>query len=178
MTNETKVVLVDTFDTEIGVMDKNQAHLHGALHRAISVFIFNSKKEWLLQRRAENKYHSPGEWTNTCCTHPFPNEDYHQAALRRLKEEMGISPEIEEQFRQIYKAELDNGMTEHELDAVFIGFSDEIPHPDPLEVAEYRYVKTKDLVADVTKNPHNYTPWFLKFYPRIEEVIAEKGLNG
>ncbi len=172
--DKTQVVLIDNHDTEIGIMEKNEAHIKGVLHRAVSVFIFNAKGEWLLQRRAFHKYHSPGEWSNTCCTHPFPNESYLAAAKRRLSEEMGLSPTIEEEFRTIYKAELGNGMIEHEYDTVFIGYSDQLPEINPDEIAEYKYVSTQDLDQDIQLNPNHYTLWFRKFYPRIQEVITEK----
>ncbi|MEG1615611.1 MAG: isopentenyl-diphosphate Delta-isomerase [Bacteroidales bacterium] len=174
MTKQNYVVLVDPSDKEIGIMEKNQAHLEGVLHRAVSVFIFNSKGEWLLQRRASHKYHSAGEWSNTSCTHPFRGETYHEAAQRRVFEEMGIKPQIQQKFQFIYKAELCNEMTEHELDTVFIGFSDEEPVINESEVCDYRYMTTSDLLKEVEHFPERYTPWFKKLFPRIKDLIEKE----
>ncbi len=115
------VVLVDQDDQKLGLMEKQQAHVAGLLHRAFSVFVFNSKGELMIQQRAASKYHSPTLWTNTCCSHPRDNETYEQAAHRRLEEEMGFDCELEYKFNFIYKAHLENDLIEHELDHVFIG---------------------------------------------------------
>ena len=117
----TKVVLVDETDLETGTMEKMEAHLLGVLHRAFSIFIFNSKGEFLLQQRAQGKYHNGGLWTNTCCSHPNPGEDILKAASRRLSEEMGFQTSLSPAFTFIYKASFDNGLTEHEFDHVFTG---------------------------------------------------------
>ena len=118
------VILVDENDNETGMMEKMEAHQKALLHRAISVFICNTKGEWLLQRRASNKYHSSCLWTNACCSHPHPGETYSKAASRRLKEEMGIETLLTEIFSFTYKANMENGLTEHELDHVFVGITD------------------------------------------------------
>ncbi|MEG1198654.1 MAG: isopentenyl-diphosphate Delta-isomerase, partial [Algoriella sp.] len=118
------VVLVDQDDQKLGLMEKQQAHVAGLLHRAFSVFVFNSNGELMIQQRAASKYHSPTLWTNTCCSHPRDNETYEQAAHRRLQEEMGFDCDLEFKFSFIYKAHLDNNLTEHELDHVFIGTFD------------------------------------------------------
>ncbi|MBF0596599.1 isopentenyl-diphosphate Delta-isomerase [Faecalibacter rhinopitheci] len=154
------VVLVDHQDQELGLMEKQQAHVAGLLHRAFSVFVFNSKGELMLQQRAATKYHSPTLWTNTCCSHPRENETYLDAAHRRLQEEMGFNCELFHKFHFIYKANLDNGLTEHELDHVFIGIYDEEPILNKHEVMAYRWVEMDDLKKDIEKNPHNYTAWF------------------
>lgn len=154
------VVLVDREDQELGLMEKQQAHVAGLLHRAFSVFIFNSKGELMLQQRAATKYHSPTLWTNTCCSHPRQDETYKNAATRRLIEEMGFECELSYKFKFIYKANLDNGLTEHELDHVFIGIFDGEPHLNPSEVMAYRWVEMEDLKKDMQKNPQNYTAWF------------------
>ena len=154
------VVLVDREDNELGLMEKQQAHVAGLLHRAFSVFIFNSKGELMLQQRASSKYHSPTLWTNTCCSHPRENESYLEAAHRRLIEEMGFDCNLTFKFNFIYKANLDNGLTEHELDYVFVGVFDEEPNLNPLEVMAYRWVEMEDLKKDIDKNPQNYTAWF------------------
>lgn len=164
-----KVILVDKNDTEIGTMEKMEAHEKALLHRAISVFIFNSKGEWLLQRRALNKYHSNGLWTNTCCSHPFPNETSLEAANRRLKEEMGLESNLEEIFHFIYKAPLDNKLTEHELDHVFIGTTNKEPFINSDEVMEWKYISYSDLLADLQNSPEDYTVWFRKIFERVNE---------
>lgn len=157
---EEYVVLVDREDNELGLMEKQQAHIAGLLHRAFSVFIFNSKGELMLQQRAASKYHSPTLWTNTCCSHPRENETYKDAANRRLMEEMGFESELSFKFHFIYKANLDNGLTEHELDHVFVGTFDGEPKLNSDEVMAYRWVEMDDLKKDMKKNPQNYTAWF------------------
>ncbi len=159
-TKEEYVVLVDEQDNEIGLMEKMEAHEKGLLHRAFSVFLFNSKKEFLLQRRALSKYHSGGLWTNTCCSHPRNGETTLNAAKRRLQEEMGFVCEIEEQFSFIYKKELDNNLTEHELDHVFFGQYEGKIDFNQDEVMDYKYVKLDDLLLDMQNNPDDYTVWF------------------
>jgi isopentenyl-diphosphate delta-isomerase len=115
----TEVILVDSEDNPIGTMEKMEAHEKGLLHRAFSVLIFNSKGQMLLQKRARSKYHSGGLWTNTCCSHPAPNESVAEAAKRRLKEEMGIDAEPKFAYKFIYKTPLDQNLVEHEVDHVF-----------------------------------------------------------
>lgn len=154
-----QVVLVNEHDNEMGFMAKLEAHEKGLLHRAFSVFIFNTKGELLLQQRAYGKYHSEGLWSNTCCSHPLPNESTSVAAVRRLQEEMGLTASLQFLYSFLYKAELENGLTEHELDHVFWGVSDELPMINTLEVASYKYVSLEDLVADLKKNPTTYTEW-------------------
>ncbi len=154
------VVLVDEQDIATGVMEKIQAHREGRLHRAVSVFIFNSKNELLLQQRAGSKYHSAGLWTNTCCSHPRPGEAAGEAAIRRLHEEMGLSGNLRAAFTFIYKAQFDNGLTEHEFDHVFIGITNEAPVPDKTEVADWKYMNIAQLEADIKNHPEQYTEWF------------------
>ncbi len=154
------VVLVDERDNETGVMEKLEAHREGKLHRAISVFIFNSKNEMLLQRRALDKYHSGGLWTNACCSHPRQGEIVYYAAIRRLYEEMGLKCVLEEVFSFVYKAHLDHNLTEYEFDHVFMGTTDELPVPDSSEVAEWRYMSADQLEADISDHPEQYTEWF------------------
>jgi isopentenyl-diphosphate delta-isomerase len=155
-----EVQLVNPNDEPIGSMEKLEAHQKGLLHRAISVLIFNSKGEMLLQRRALKKYHSPGLWTNTCCSHPYPFEIPKDAASRRLNEEMNIESKLNFAFKFIYKTEFSNGLIENELDHVFIGYSDETPHLNTDEAVAFRWVTIKDLQRDIEKNPENYTVWF------------------
>lgn len=154
------VVLVDEHDNEVGVMEKQEAHVQGALHRAISVFIFNSKNELLLQQRAGDKYHSALLWTNTCCSHPRQGEAVADAAVRRLQEEMGITCPLEKAFSFVYKADFDNGLTEHEYDHVFIGVSDSVPVPDSNEVASWKYISSAELKTSMADNPNEFTEWF------------------
>lgn len=155
-----KVILVDKLDNPIGEMEKQEAHVKGLLHRAFSIFIFNDKEEILLHQRAHHKYHSGGLWTNTCCSHPRPGELTHDAANRRLVEEMGMVCTLKVQFSFIYKAKLDNDLFEHELDHVFFGKSTEKPIPNKDEVADYKYLSIKSIQQDLIHNSNRYTAWF------------------
>lgn len=170
------VILVDENDNELGVMNKLDAHRPPVLHRAFSVFIFNSKNEMLLQQRAAGKYHSAGLWTNACCSHPLPGEATPKAALRRLKEELGFETGLEKIFAFTYKADFDNGLSEHEYDHVFVGFYDGHVHADPEEVAAYRYVSIKDIGEWLRTRPEQFTAWFHIAFPRICEWMKERGL--
>ena len=155
-----QVILVNELDEEIGTMEKLEAHQKGLLHRAFSVFVFNSKKELLLQKRAIGKYHSEGLWTNTCCSHPSPNETIEEAAVRRLNEEMGYNCFVVKTFSFIYDVALDNELIEHELDHVVIGISDENPVLNPDEASDFEW-KTIDLIKnEMELYPNNYTSWF------------------
>lgn len=164
---EEQVILVDGTDHEIGNAEKLYAHQHGLLHRAISVFIFNSKGEWLLQKRAANKYHSGGLWTNACCSHPRIGESVELAAVRRLKEEMGIECELKFLFSFRYRAEVGNDLVEHELDHVFIGTSDSIPNPDAEEAEEWKYCATEEIASGLASHPEEFTAWFVKIFTRV-----------
>lgn len=170
---EEQVILVNERDEPIGLMGKMEAHEKGLLHRAFSVFIFNSKQEVLLQQRASCKYHSPNLWTNTCCSHPRACETNLQAGERRLQEEMGMQVPLEEVFSFIYKAPFDNGLTEHELDHILIGYYNNSPIINPDEVSSWRWESPKNIKADITKHPHQYTEWFKiifdKFYNQISQ---------
>ncbi len=154
-----EVVLVDRQDRPTGTLEKLEAHRQGVLHRAISVFVFNSKGELMLQRRAQGKYHSEGLWTNTCCSHPYPGEPAGDAARRRVKEEMGldIDPVFSHAF--VYKGQLDKGLTEFEYDHVFTAVTDAIPDPDPAEASEWKFISMSALRADARLNPGQYTLW-------------------
>lgn len=154
------VILVDNNDRQIGLMEKQAAHIGPHLHRAFSVFIFNSKGELLMQQRALSKYHSPGLWTNTCCSHPRAGETLEEATSRRLMEEMGISCPMHEVYTFIYKAPVGQGLTEHEFDHVFIGQSDDIPNINTDEVASWKYMRLDDLKKDLELYPELYTEWF------------------
>ncbi len=165
------VILVDEQDHELGLMEKMQAHHEGKLHRALSVFVFNSKKEMLLQKRANSKYHSPGLWTNTCCSHPRKNETVESAANRRLQEEMGMGCELNYRFNFIYKAQLENNLIEHELDYVYTGYSDALPVPNPEEVSAYRYASIEEIEKDIKLNQQNYTVWFTLIFERVKNTL-------
>lgn len=157
---EEHVVLVDEQDQPLGIMEKMAAHIVPRLHRAFSIFIFNSKGEMLLQQRAFSKYHSPGLWTNTCCSHPRNGETLEQATARRLMEEMGMRCELHEVFTFIYKAPVGLGLIEHEYDHVFFGHTDDLPVLNPDEVASYRYMALDELADDMQAHPESYTEWF------------------
>jgi len=166
--SNTFVILVDSDDNQIGVSEKMEAHRKALLHRAVSVFICNTKGEWLLQRRALSKYHSNGLWTNTCCSHPHPNETSIDAANRRLKEEMGMECKLKELFNFTYKEILDNELTEYEFDHVFLGITDDTPKINIEEVMEWKYISFIDLKNDIEQNPNNYTVWFKKIFERVK----------
>jgi isopentenyl-diphosphate delta-isomerase len=170
-----QVLLVDENDQEIGIMEKMQAHREGLLHRAFSVLIFNSKNELLLQKRAVKKYHSGGLWTNTCCSHPRPEEQIVSAANRRLKEEMGIQAELNPLFHFIYKTELDNDMIEHELDHVLIGISDSLPNLNPEEAEDYRFISLAELNKEIKAFPDNFTVWFKIIIQHYQDHLTSNG---
>lgn len=166
-----QVILVDNKDLPIGKMDKMEAHEKGLLHRAFSVFIFNSKNELLLQQRAQSKYHSGGLWTNTCCSHPRWDEENLDAAKRRLREEMGLNCDLFYGFNFTYKADFSDGLIEHELDHVFFGSTDALPNINLEEVESYKYMNLDDLKKDINEQPNLYTPW-LKIC--LEMIIEAK----
>lgn len=170
---EEKVILVNEQDEPVGLMNKLEAHEKAVLHRAFSVFVLNSKNEIMLQQRAHHKYHSPLLWTNTCCSHQRDGETNIQAGTRRLYEEMGFKTELKELFHFIYKAPFDNGLTEHELDHVMIGYYDEEPQINPEEVESWKWMCIEAVRQDMIQNPDIYTVWFKiifdEFYHYLEE---------
>ena len=155
-----QVILVDEQDRPIGLMEKQAAHIGPHLHRAFSVFIFNSKGELLLQQRALSKYHSPGLWTNTCCSHPRAGETLEEATSRRLMEEMGMVCPMHEVYTFIYMAPVGEGLIEHEFDHVWIGQSDDEPIINHEEVESWKYMSLNDLSEDIQQHPEHYTEWF------------------
>jgi isopentenyl-diphosphate delta-isomerase len=155
-----EVILVDANDMAIGTMEKMEAHEKGLLHRAFSILIVNERGEMLIQQRALEKYHSPGLWTNACCSHPRPEESNLDAAYRRLKEELGMYVELTEIFQFTYHAELDQGLIEHEIDHVFLGLTDVNPKPNLAEVMSYKWVNLNELKQDIIAHPEKYTAWF------------------
>lgn len=164
-----EVILVDEQDRAIGTMEKLAAHREGLLHRAISVFIIDERDRLLIHQRAAHKYHSPNLWTNTCCSHPKPGESALDAAHRRLHEEMGMKGDLAFAFTFQYRAVFDNGLTEHEIDHVFIGRSNCPPIPNPDEVADYRWLNQSDIERAISTHPDTYTPWFKLIYKQVFE---------
>ena len=170
---EEQVILVNEKDEPVGLMNKMEAHEKAILHRAFSVFILNDSNEVMLQQRAHHKYHSPLLWTNTCCSHQRAGETNIQAGKRRLYEEMGFEVDLKELFHFIYKAPFDNGLTEHELDHVMIGYSNSEPFINPEEVASWKWMKIEAIKDDMIQNPADYTVWFKiifdEFYHYLED---------
>jgi isopentenyl-diphosphate Delta-isomerase len=165
------VILVDNEDNDIGLMEKMEAHEKGVLHRAFSVFVFNSKKELMMQQRAYGKYHSPGLWTNTCCSHPRKGETVEQAAHRRLMEEMGFDCGLKKAFHFTYKADVGQGLIEHEFDHVLIAVTDTQPEINPLEVNNWRYISVEDLKQEMKQLPEQFTVWFKIAIQEVERRI-------
>ena len=170
-----QVILVNEKDEELGIMEKIEAHEKAILHRAFSIFIFNTKGEMLLQQRAVKKYHSAGLWTNACCSHPRPGETTLVAATRRLKEELGFETELKEVFDFIYKTPFDNGLTEHEFDHVFTGVYNHSIHPDEKEVLDYCFKSMDDIDYSLKNHAHKYTAWFVLAFPRIMQWWQQQG---
>lgn len=170
---EENVILVNTKDEPIGLMPKLEAHEKAVLHRAFSVFVLNDKNQIMLQQRAHHKYHSPLLWTNTCCSHQREGESNIQAGSRRLFEEMGFNTELRELFHFIYKAPFDNGLTEHELDHVMIGYYNESPTINPEEVEDWKWMGIEEVQSDIQLRPEEYTVWFKiifdEFYHFLED---------
>ncbi|WP_298301894.1 isopentenyl-diphosphate Delta-isomerase [Hydrotalea sp.] len=161
------VILVDINDEPLGLMEKMEAHQKGLLHRAFSVFIFNTKGELLLQQRAMQKYHSAGLWTNTCCSHPRYDETVIEAGERRLREEMGFSTPLQKIFDFIYHAPFENGLIEHEFDHVLVGYYDETITPCNDEVHHYRFEAMDAIQQELMAHPAQYTAWFQIAYPKV-----------
>lgn len=162
------VQLVDANNMNTGVMEKYEAHRLGLLHRAISVLVISPNNELLLQQRARGKYHSAGLWSNTCCTHPRPGEQTKAAAARRLKEEMNISCDLSYKFSFMYQAQLGNGLTEHEYDEVYFGYTDKLPVPSPDEVSSWIYLKPDEVDQWLEEAPESFTPWFPILYDQAK----------
>lgn len=165
---EDLLVLVDENDNELGVMEKLSIHRSGMLHRAFSLFIFNSRSELLLQQRAADKYHSAGLWSNSCCSHPRYGESVPYALSRRLKEEMGIECAAHFKFSFIYKVDFNNGLTEHEFDHVYFGMTDQKPLPDEREVQAWRYVRMNELEEEIRHKPERFSEWMKICLPQVK----------
>lgn len=170
------VILVDRNDNELGTLEKMEAHQKGLLHRAFSVLLFNSKGELLIQKRSATKYHSAGLWTNTCCSHPRPNEPIVKAVQRRLKEEMGIHVQLEYAYKFQYQVALENGLVEHELDHVYIGLFNGEPAINSQEVESWKYAQVADIKKEMTKNPEAFTYWFKLIMNHSQTEVSRMSL--
>ena len=168
------VILVNELDEQIGLMEKMEAHQKAVLHRAFSVFIFNEKKELMLQQRALCKYHSPGLWTNTCCSHQRDGESNIEAGTRRLQEEMGFTTQLEEKTSFIYKAPFDNGLTEHELDHILVGYYNDSPVINKDEVESWKWMPLEAVKEDLLSSPGHYTEWFKIIFDKFYDYINVK----
>jgi isopentenyl-diphosphate delta-isomerase len=167
-----QLILVNELDEMVGTMEKMEAHQKAMLHRAFSIFIFNSQGEMLLQQRAEEKYHCGGLWTNTCCSHPRPEEDTAAAAKRRLQEELGFTTPIKKAFDFVYKAPFSNGLTEYEFDHVFFGEYEGDLRPNPKEVAAVRYLSVNTIQSMMEEKPAQFTPWFHIAFPKMMDWLS------
>lgn len=167
-----EVILVDESDTPVGKMEKLAAHQQGLMHRAITVYIFNSSGELLLQQRALSKYHCGGRWSNTCCGHPYPGELTQAAAERRLHEEMGLKLSLTPIFRTSYCLKVTDNLIEHEFGHIFFGLSDQAPQPNPDEAHDYSYRSMDRIAAEIEANPRQFTPWFQKTFPEIQQYLS------
>ncbi|MEO8852477.1 MAG: isopentenyl-diphosphate Delta-isomerase [Ginsengibacter sp.] len=169
-----QLILVNEEDDQTGTMDKLTVHQRGLLHRAFSVFIFNSNDELLLQQRADEKYHSSLLWSNTCCSHPVNGERITDTVKRRLEEEMGLKCNTYFAFRFIYKIPLENGLTEHEWDHVYFGQCDDLPVPNPGEVKDWKYISLEKLTNEISLNPEKFSGWLKICLPDVIKHFKTK----
>ncbi|MEI8109771.1 MAG: isopentenyl-diphosphate Delta-isomerase [Chitinophagia bacterium] len=167
-----QLILVNEQDVAIGIMEKMEVHEKALLHRAFSVFIFNSRGELLLQQRAQEKYHCGGLWTNTCCSHPRPLEETSHAALRRLQEEMGFTTPLKKVFDFVYKAPFSNGLTEYEFDHVFVGYHDGSVQINKAEASDYKYLSVQEIQSLLSSSPEQFTPWFQIAFPKLTDWLS------
>jgi isopentenyl-diphosphate delta-isomerase len=166
-----KVVLVDEKDQVLGEMDKMEAHEKGILHRAFSIFIFNSKGQMLIHQRANEKYHGGGLWTNACCSHPQWDEDIKESAEQRLQFEMGLQCDLKKVFAFVYHTPVENDLIEHEYDHVLVGYTNQQPIPNPIEVQAYRWIDKLELLQKIKYQPDDFTYWFRMALPQIIRQI-------
>ncbi|MGA6119921.1 isopentenyl-diphosphate Delta-isomerase [Sphingobacterium anhuiense] len=166
-----KVILVDEQDHVVGEMDKMEAHEKGILHRAFSIFIFNTKGQMLIHQRANEKYHGGGLWTNACCSHPQWDEDVEESAKERLQFEMGLQCELKRVFSFIYHTPVENNLIEHEYDHVLVGYTDREPVPNVNEVMNYKWIDRLDLLQQIAAEPDAFTYWFRIALPQIIKHI-------
>jgi len=167
-----QLILVNERDEAIGTMEKMEAHRSALLHRAFSVFVFNNQGQLLLQQRAAEKYHCGGMWTNTCCSHPRPEEETIAAASRRLQEEMGFTTPLKKVFDFMYQATFSNGLTEYEFDHVFVGYYDGPVQPNSAEVADYKYLYVDEIHKLIDQQPQEFTPWFHIAFPKLAHWLS------
>lgn len=168
---------MDENDHAFGSAEKMEAHEKGLLHRAFSVFIFNSQGKMLLQQRALNKYHSPGLWSNACCSHPYPGQDTLLAAERRLRQELGFHTALKKVFDFTYNVSFENGLRENEYDHVFVGEYNGEVKANPKEVKAYLFKSMDEIKIELKRKPHAYTAWFLIAFPKIEEFLKKNPIN-
>jgi isopentenyl-diphosphate delta-isomerase len=168
------VILVNEHDQEVGRCEKMLAHKEGLLHRAFSIFLFNAEGEMLLHRRALAKYHSGGLWTNACCSHPMPGIPIEYTLQEKLQQEMGLQCPIEFVFSFLYKAALDNDLTEHELDHVFVGEFNGLPNPNPEEVEDWRFFSISEISDLMISQPEMFTEWFKIAFPKVLQHTEKK----
>ena len=171
---EEQIIIVDENDQQIGMGGKLKVHQDGALHRALSLYIFNDQDELMLQQRAKDKYHCGGLWTNTTCSHPRIDEDLSDAAHRRLQEEMGFDTEMKKVGEYTYKVAFENGLTEHEYVHVFIGRYNDEPNLNPEEAMNWKWIKIEELENAIKKDSNAYTYWMKKALPSVKEALAHK----
>lgn len=176
MSSMQEVILVNERDEPIGTMEKMEAHRKAVLHRAFSVFIFNSKGDMLLQQRALTKYHSGGLWTNACCSHPYPGEATADAASRRLREELGFTVPLRKIFEFTYQSTFENGLVEHEYDHVFTGVYNAAIRPNPEEVQDYSYQSPEEITQALQSHPQKFTAWFHIAFPKVVQWAKESGI--
>lgn len=162
------IILVDKNDKQTGTGEKIEVHRQGLLHRAFSIFVWNQKGQLMMQQRAKTKYHTPGLWSNTCCSHPKPGEDIIEAAHRRLQQEMGFTCPLNDEFSIIYYSRFSNNLIEHEYDHVIFGYYNHEPVINPSEVHHWKWISVSDLVRDAELNPHYYTVWFRIILERLQ----------
>ncbi len=168
-----EVILIDEQDSPIGRMEKMEVHQKGLLHRAVTVYLFNHAGKLMLQQRALTKYHCGGLWSNTCCGHPYPGEEVQHAAERRLQEEMGLKVALNKITEIHYKVPVTDGLIEHELGHIFIGFTDELPQLNPEEAASFCYMSLTEVATAMHVAPEKFTPWFALTYPSIIEQLEQ-----
>jgi len=166
-----EVILVDHLDRPTGRMEKLEVHEKGLLHRAVTIYVFNSQHQLLLQQRASDKYHCGGLWSNTCCGHPYPQESTQHAAERRLFEEMGLRLTLTPMFELSYNLPMSNGLTEHEYGHVYFAISDDLPRLNPQEADDWRYADIAAVSQEIARDPLAFTPWFLHTFARIPEQL-------
>jgi isopentenyl-diphosphate delta-isomerase len=171
------VIVVNENDEWLGTMEKMKAHKDGILHRAFSVFVLNNNNELLIQQRATTKYHSAGLWSNTCCSHPIPDESTMAGAHRRLREEMGFDCPLKELFTLRYKAQVDKGLIENEYDHIYFGYYDEAIHINPDEVSAFKYIPIDELEQWMTNAPALFTPWLHLAFPKIKAYVSTQQVN-